>query len=127
MLRNRSRRDLMSASNSNENLALAVSPRTEPALLAVASALALWLAFPPADRGYFGWVALVPFFLLVRSHREPLRLYIGAWVGGLAFGLLAMSWVAEADGFGMIWMALFMSIWWPLFLLPARIGVLRFG
>ena len=103
------------------------SARAHPAILAAASAGLLWLAFPPVDRGYLGWAALAPFFLLVRSDRRPLPLYLGAWVGGLVFGLLSMAWVGRASWVGMALMALFLSLWWPLFLLPARLGVRRLG
>ncbi len=103
------------------------STRSHPMVLATLSAFLLWLAFPPADRGYLAWFALVPMFSLVRSDRKLGSLLFGTILGGLTFGLLSMSWVAQADGFGMLWMAIFMSLWWPLFLLPARIGVRRLG
>lgn len=103
------------------------SARSHPVVLAVTSSFLLWFAFPPADRGYLAWLALAPVFSLVRSDRRPAGLYLAVWIGGLTFGLLSMSWVAEADSFGMLWMAIFMSLWWPIFFLPARIGVRRIG
>lgn len=100
---------------------------SRPTVLAAGSALVLWLAFPPADRGYLGWVALAPLFSLVRREARPLKLYLATWFGGLVFGGLSMSWVAQTDFIGWMLMALFMSLWWPLFLLPARLGVKRLG
>ena len=108
-----------------------VSPRSQflsyAPVHAAGSALLLWLAFPPADRGYLGWVALAPFFCLIRAETRSWKLYAAAWLGGLVFGGLSMSWVACADAVGYFLMALFMSLWWPLFLLPARIGARRIG
>lgn len=105
--------------------ALDSSVQSHPMVLASASALLLWLAFPPADRGYLGWVALVPLFSLVDGDRRVRSLYGGAWLGGLVFGLLAMSWVVPVSAAGMVLMALFLSLWWPLFLVATRIGVGR--
>ncbi len=53
-----------------------------PIVAGVASGLLLWLAFPPVDRGYLVWVALVPLLLLVRSERSRWSIYFGAWLGG---------------------------------------------
>ncbi|MEO6811781.1 MAG: apolipoprotein N-acyltransferase [Isosphaeraceae bacterium] len=99
--------------------------RTHPAVLAVASALLLWFAFPPADRGYLAWVALAPLFLLVRSTRSRAAVYLGAWLGGLVFWLFAVSWVRLTDPSAWLaWvvMATVLSVWWPAFLLLARMG-----
>jgi apolipoprotein N-acyltransferase len=101
-----------------------------PALLAVGSALLLWLAFPPADRGYLAWFALVPLLLLVRSERRARAIYSGAWLGGLVFWLLAIEWVRLTDPSAWLaWvvMAVFLSLWWPGFVLLARLAVRRLG
>jgi apolipoprotein N-acyltransferase len=93
---------------------------------ALTSALLLWFAFPPAGRGYLAWVALVPLFLLVRSERSRRSIYFGAWVGGLAFWLLAVYWVWETDSSAWLaWVVLaaFLSLWWPAFLLLVRPAV----
>src|SRR5438067_11158687 len=98
----------------------AASPRSHPAVAAVAAALLLFFAFPPAGWGWLVWVALVPLILLVRSERSPGAVYLGAWVGGLAFWLLAIHWVTKSDeGAWLAWlvMALALSAWWPAFLL----------
>ncbi len=104
---------------------IALRRRTGPFVAAIGSAIALWLAFPPVDRGFLGWFALAPFFSLARSDDRWWKVYLASWCGGLTFGLLSMSWVAYADLAGMFWMALFMSLWWPMALLPARVAVRR--
>ncbi len=100
--------------------------RFHPAALSVASALLFWLSFPPADRGYLAWIALIPLLMLVVSPPRRWVDYAGAWAGGLVFGTLSLSWVAQVSLPGMGLMALFMSVWWPLFVALARLGVRRF-
>lgn len=103
-------------------------PLPHPAVPALFSAVLLYLAYPPADRGYLGWFALSFVFSLVRSDRPSRSLYLGAWVGGFAFWLLAVSWIRWIDDSAWIaWLslALYHSFYWPLFLLVARLAVGR--
>jgi apolipoprotein N-acyltransferase len=96
-------------------------------VLAVASALLLWLSFPPAGQWRLTWIALAPLFLLVKSSRSRASLYSGSWLGGLVFWLLAIHWVRLTDPTAWLaWlvMALFLSLWWPAFLALARLAVL---
>lgn len=99
-----------------------------PFVAALSSALLLWIAFPPVDRGYFGWVALVPLLLLVRASRSRLQVYLGSFAGGLTFWLLALSWVRLTDPsawLAWIVMAAFLALWWPGFLALTRHAVNR--
>jgi apolipoprotein N-acyltransferase len=103
------------------------SPRggTHPAVLGVASGVLLWFAFPPAGWSWLGWIALAPLFLLVPSTRSRLSIYFGAWLGGLAFWLLALNWILCIDpsaALGWAVMAMVLSTLWPLFLAIARVG-----
>ncbi len=94
-----------------------------PALLGLASGMLLWLSFPPAEWSGAAWVALVPLFLLVDSKRSIRSVYLGSWVGGFVFWLLAIHWIWWTDDsawLGWIVMAGFLSIWWPAFLFLAR-------
>ena len=88
--------------------------RFGPFSLAIASGLLLWLAYPPADLGALGWVALAPMFSLLTAKGGLGKLTLASWVGGLVFGELALSWVASVDVVGMLLMGLFMSLWWPI-------------
>ena len=115
----------MNPAESPPRSSLAISKN--PFALAFASAIAFWLAFPPADRGFLGWFALAPFFSLVRCDQKPWKVYLASWFGGMIFGVLSVSWVACVDVIGMLLLAFYMSLWWPLFLLPARLGVRRLG
>lgn len=100
--------------------------RVPPVVLGVASALLLWMAFPPVDRGYLAWFALVPLFALVRSDRPRWEVYLAAWLSGLVFWHLAVAWVRLTDPSAWLaWvaMATFLALGWPLFLLVARSAV----
>lgn len=101
-----------------------------PVVLGVASGVLLWFAFPPAGWSWLGWVALVPLFLLAKSRRSRGAIYLGAWLGGLAFWLLALSWILCIDpaaALGWVVMATVLSLVWPLALAITRVGVIRLG
>jgi apolipoprotein N-acyltransferase len=99
-----------------------------PLAAGLASGLLLWTAFPPAEWRWLAWIALVPLFRLVVQPGPRIRLYLGAWLGGLAFWLLCVQWVRLTDPTAWLaWlsMALVFSFWWPIFLGLARFGVFR--
>ena len=103
---------------------------THPVMLGIVSGVLLWFAFPPAGWSWLGWVALVPLFLLIPSHKSRLGIYLGAWLGGLTFWLLALNWILCIDpeaALGWVVMALVLSLVWPIFLALARFGVRRLG
>lgn len=108
------------------DLRASADARPHPAVLAVGSALALWMSFPPVEAGYLAWVALVPFWLLIRGRRRARTLYASAYLGGLVFWLLAVQWVRLTDPSAWLaWvvMAAVLALWWPGFLWLARRGV----
>lgn len=61
------------------------------------SAVFYALAFPPFDFGLVAWIALVPFFLALRSARSVEAFYLGC-LFGYAFGWSTMWALAEAAG-----------------------------
>lgn len=66
-------------------------------LPALATSLLLWLSYFPVNAGWLGWVALVPLLTLVRSEARPRRIYLAAYLGGLAFFWPAIQWMRVAD------------------------------
>jgi apolipoprotein N-acyltransferase len=103
---------------------------SHPIVWASGSAVLLWCAFPPVGWWGAAWIALAPLFGLVRSRRSRAGVYLGAWVGGLVFWLLAIHWVRLTDEtawLAWIVMALALSAWWPGFVALARLAVLRLG
>jgi apolipoprotein N-acyltransferase len=86
---------------------------------ALGSSVLLWMCFQPLSWGaYLGWVALVPFFILVRSQARPLFVYNLAFLCGLAFFVPALSWMRVADkAMAMAWLTL--SVYCGLFFVYA--------
>ena len=99
-----------------------------PGMMAVASALLLWLSFPPVDLGWPAWIALAPLFTLARSGRSRRSIYLGAWAGGVAFWALAIRWVRLTDETAwMAWLAMttLLSAWWPAVIGLTRLATQR--
>jgi len=99
-----------------------------PVVAGLASGVLLWTSFPPAEWSWLAWIALAPLFWLVTLRDDRLRSYLGAWVGGLVFWLLAVSWVRLSDSdawVGWILMAFVLSLWWPGFLALCRWAIFR--
>jgi len=57
----------------------------------VASGLLLWVAFPPQAQTESAWLALAPLFLVIR-HSTPKGAFGWAWLSGLIFWVLTLSW-----------------------------------
>ena len=74
--------------------------------------------------GWLAWVALVAAVLAGPERAVAgLAIYLGAWLGGLAFWLLAIHWVRLTDPtawLGWVVMALVLSLCWPAFLASWR-------
>src|SRR5262245_1990566 len=116
------------AATLSENPETSKSHTWRPVWMALISAFLMFCSFPPADCGYLAWFALAPLFLLVHSQARPLRLYAASWCGGLVFWLLSVQWIRHVtpDAWpAWIVLSLVLSLWWPAFLLFARIGVKR--
>lgn len=87
------------------------------------SAVLLYLCYFPMAWGFLGWIALVPFLLLVRSDARPRALYLCAWWGGIAFYVPILQWLRVADPrmyFTWIGLSLYCSLYWPLALWLVR-------
>ncbi|MGO9597253.1 MAG: apolipoprotein N-acyltransferase [Isosphaeraceae bacterium] len=99
-----------------------------PIIAGLTSGLLLWSAFPPVQWSWLAWIALVPLFSMAIESGPRLRLYLGAWAGGLAFWILSLQWVRLTDPTAWLaWlvMALVFSLWWPGFLALLRLAVGR--
>jgi len=92
------------------------------------SGLLLWSTFPPVEWHWLAWLALAPLFWLAVQTGSRWRIYLSAWLGGLAFWIPAIQWVRHADSSAVLaWlvMALIFSFWWPGFVLITRVAVFR--
>jgi apolipoprotein N-acyltransferase len=104
-----------------------IAPSQPTALLYLASLLSgvlLWACFHPLSWGaYLGWVALVPFLVLVRSQARTRTVYVCAWVAGLAFFVPVLQWMRYADwrmNATWILLAVYCSLYFPLALWSIR-------
>ncbi|WP_164100483.1 apolipoprotein N-acyltransferase [Candidatus Laterigemmans baculatus] len=96
-----------------------------PWLLSAAGALLLWLAQPPMAWSLVGWIALVPWSVLV-ARPEPLgrRGYLGLWVAGSLFWLTTLQGIRLAHPAlypGWIVLGIYMGAYPPLFVGLARV------
>jgi len=97
-----------------------------PVVAGILSGLLLWSSFPPLEWHWLAWFALTPLFGLAVFERPRLRLYLGAWAGGLVFWLLSIQWVRLTDPsawLAWVTMAVVLSLWWPGFLALIRYAV----
>ena len=80
----------------------------ETGVLAALGALLMWAAQPPLDWGWLGWIAVVPWLVLVRWEKlTGWRPYRALWLAGFGFWLLTIHWLRLphwATHFG--WLAL---------------------
>ncbi|MBI3821762.1 MAG: apolipoprotein N-acyltransferase [Planctomycetes bacterium] len=85
--------------------------------------LLLWICFHPVALGtYLGWIALIPFFVLVRSQARPRIVYFNAFLCGLVFFVPALSWMRVADK-AMIAAWLSLSAYCALYFVAALYGI----
>lgn len=92
-------------------------------LLALLTSLLLWLAYFPANLGFFGWFAMVPFLLLSRLVLTHTCRYLAAWFCGLTFFVAATAWMRVGDPMMYYaWWALtaYLSLYFPIALFLIR-------
>lgn len=92
------------------------------------TAVLLWGSFTPLDWGWLAWFALVPMLCLVRSPRAMQGNLLGAWFGGAICWFATLQWMRLGDAtMYPAWgaMALYVSLYFPVFLLATRSAVHR--
>ena len=89
------------------------------AVLAAASAVMLYASLPGCEHWYLSFVALVP--LLVVLQRAPARTgMLFAWLTGLLFFTLAVSWLNYLTPIGWVSLAVYLSLSFAVFALTVR-------
>lgn len=109
------------------------APTQAPARAALAAAgtmaLLMWASFTPLDWGPLGWVCLIPLCLLVRIEKPTRWMYSATYLGGLAFTVASFQWMRLGHPmmyFAWWALALYVAVYFPLFVALARVGVHRF-
>ncbi|MFC9244567.1 apolipoprotein N-acyltransferase [Streptomyces sp. NPDC057136] len=101
--------------------ALLRSPWGRGAAALLAGALPA-LAFPEPSLGWFAYVALVPWLLLIRSAPTPHRAALDGWLGGTGFVIAVHHWLLpNLHVFIVVLAALLGLLWAPWGLLVARL------
>jgi apolipoprotein N-acyltransferase len=97
--------------------------------LAIGGALAMFLVQPPADLWWLGWLAPLPWLVLVQDERMPgRRPWRAIWTAGFLHWLLAIHWLRlphPATSIGWIALAAYLAGYVPLFVWWARTLVHR--
>lgn len=103
--------------------------RTWPA--AAAGALLMWMAQPPLDWGWIGWIALAPWIeLIARPQWTGARPRLAIWCGGFAFWVAALQWMIwlhPAAWIGWAALAAYLAFYPWAFVLGSRWAVQRCG
>lgn len=101
--------------------ALLRSPWWRAAAVLPAGALPA-LAFPEASLGWFAYVALVPWLLLIRSAPTARRAALDGWLGGIGFVIAVHHWLMPSlHVFIVVLAALLGLLWAPWGVLVARL------
>ncbi len=96
-------------------------------LLGLLGAIGLWASFPPLGLGWLGWLAPVPWLLLVRQSRlAGWRPWLAIWLSGFLFWLLSVEWLRHAHpaaAVGAVFLAAYLAWYASAFLWLARTAV----
>lgn len=65
--------------------------------LTVVSGLTMWASFFPLNFSPLAWIALVPLLILIRLREPTHRMYLAAYLGGLAWFLPTLQWMRLGD------------------------------
>jgi apolipoprotein N-acyltransferase len=108
--------------------------RTAPAPIAgglgasLAAGALMWASFFPLDWGPLAWLAPIPLLMLARIRQRTRWMYRSVYLGGAAFWVTSLQWMRLGD-VAMIpaWLALalYMAIYFPVFLAVTRLAVHR--
>lgn len=85
-----------------------------PLVLALLSALFLWLSFPKFNLFFLAWVAFVPFFFSLRNERLSKTLLF-SFVAGYIFFVLTISWLIHVTVPGMFVFSFYLSLYFVIF------------
>ncbi len=99
--------------------------------IGLAGSLLMWAALPPIDAWPLGWIAPVPWLLLVRQERlVGRRPYRTLWLAGFLFWLATLYWLTLphwATSFGWLALSFYLAFYIPVFVGLARVAVHRLG
>jgi apolipoprotein N-acyltransferase len=96
---------------------------------AALGALLYWLALPPVDWGWLGWLAPIPWILLVRREKLPeAHPYRWLWLVGFCFWMATYHFIRlphPATSVGWVALELYQGFYLPIFVALVRFGYHR--
>lgn len=127
MRRRKSRPTTDAKSSDASTPGLSIWERTE--VLAIGSAIILWLSFSPIGTGLLGWLAPLG-WLQIAMRTAPLtrRDLFWLWISGALFWLVTLQGIRLAYWplyFGWIALSLYLAVYTPLFVLTTRLLMRR--
>src|SRR3954471_11319786 len=97
--------------------------------IALLGSVLLWASLPPLALGWLGWIAPIPWLLLVRTRELPgQRPYRALYLAGVAFWLASIYWLCLPHPILCLgWFALsaYLAIYLPIFVGLTRVAVHR--
>ncbi len=98
--------------------------------IALVGSLLMWAALPPFALGWLGWVAPIPWLMLVRGDVLPgRRPYRSLYLAGLIFWLMAIYWLIlpypKFTWMGWLALAAYLAVYLPVFVGLSRVAVYR--
>ncbi len=101
--------------------------RNQTLAIALCGSLLMWAAHPPLALGWLGWMAPLPWLLLVRQHElTGRRPYRALWFAAFLFWLAALHWLRlphPAVYLGWFALSAYLAIYLPSFVWLARVAV----
>jgi apolipoprotein N-acyltransferase len=105
--------------------------RRSPLPIALAGSILMWAALPPLALGWLGWIAPMPWLLLVRIDSLPgRRPYRALYLAGLAFWLASIYWLIlphPLTSLGWLALSMYLAVYLPVFVGLSRVAVHRFS
>ncbi len=82
--------------------------------LLLLSILFLSLSFAPVSQFYLAWVGIVPWLIMLSRCGSCRSAFLWSWLGGVAFFIVNMWWLAYVTGPGMLALMLLLGLYWAL-------------
>jgi apolipoprotein N-acyltransferase len=91
----------------------------------------MFAALPPLAWGIVGWIAPLPWLVLIQAGELPgRRPYRALWLAGFVFWLMAVHWLRlphPATSLGLLALAAYLALYLPVFVALSRVAVHRIG
>ena len=99
--------------------------------IALAGSLLLWAALPPLAWGFLGWIAPVPWLVLIQcSELVGRRPYRAVWFAGFVFWVMTLQWLRlphPATSLGGLALSAYLAFYLPVFVGLSRVAVHQVG